>query len=151
ARQRLARAGRPGPPAMSAPGDAVTRRLVTFGRILREVGLEVGPGRLQDAITGLGEVDLTRRDEVYYALRCTLVSRHDDLALFDAAFAAFWERAPAGPVTSRVPAGIPPPAPPAPPPPGSQAASDEAPGEESVVLAVSSQEEVLRNADFADM
>ena len=31
-------------------GDAVARKLVTFGRILREAGLEVGPGRLQDAL-----------------------------------------------------------------------------------------------------
>ena len=60
-------------------GDAVARKLVTFGSIHREAGLEVGPGRLQDALRGLDAVDLTSRDEVYYALRCTLVSRHDDL------------------------------------------------------------------------
>ena len=34
------------------PGDAVTRKLVTFGRILREAGMEVGPGRLQMQING---------------------------------------------------------------------------------------------------
>ena len=34
-------------------GDAVVRKLVTFGRILREAGVEVGPGRLQDALRGL--------------------------------------------------------------------------------------------------
>ena len=77
---------------MSA-GDAVTRRVVTFGRILREAGLEVGPGRLQDCAARARPVDLTRRDEVYHALRCTLVSRHDEIEAFDAAFAAFWERA----------------------------------------------------------
>ena len=38
-------------------GDAVTRKLVTFGRILREVGVEVGPGRLQDALRGLDSLD----------------------------------------------------------------------------------------------
>src|SRR4051794_2481118 len=75
-------------------GDAVARKLVTFGRILREAGVEVGPGRLQDALRGLDAVELTSRDEVYHALRCTLVSRHDDIEPFDAAFAAFWERAP---------------------------------------------------------
>src|SRR3954449_3074214 len=76
------------------PGDAVTRKLVTFGRILREAGMEVGPGRLQDALRGLDLVDLADRDQVYHALRCTLVSRHDHLPLFDAAFQAFWEREP---------------------------------------------------------
>jgi len=70
-------------------GDAVTRKLVTFGRILREAGLEVGPGRLKDAIQGLDAIDLARRDEVYQALCCTLVSRRDDLPVFDAAFRVF--------------------------------------------------------------
>ena len=73
-------------------GDAVVRKLVTFGRILREAGLEVGPGRLQDALRALAAVDLAVRDEVYWALRCTLVSHEKDLDAFDAAFAAFWER-----------------------------------------------------------
>jgi uncharacterized protein with von Willebrand factor type A (vWA) domain len=76
------------------PGDAATRKLVTFGRILREAGMEVGPGRLQDALRGLDLVELADRDQVYHALRCTLVSRHDHLPLFDAAFCAFWEREP---------------------------------------------------------
>ena len=31
--------------------DAVVRHVVTFGRVLREAGLEVGPGRLADALT----------------------------------------------------------------------------------------------------
>jgi len=54
-------------------GDAFVRKLVTFGRILREAGLEVGPGRMQDALLGLAAVDLTNRDDVYWALRCTIV------------------------------------------------------------------------------
>ena len=78
-------------------GDAVVRKLVTFGRILREAGVEVGPGRLQDALRSLDLVDLTSRDEVYHALRCTLVSRRDDIDAFDMAFAAFWERVPREP------------------------------------------------------
>ena len=75
-------------------GDAFVRKLVTFGRILREAGLEVGPGRMQDALLGLAAVDLTNRDDVYWALRCTIVSRRDDIEVFDTAFASFWERAP---------------------------------------------------------
>jgi uncharacterized protein len=81
----------------AAPGLAVARKLVTFGRILREAGLEVGPGRLQDALRGLDAIDLADRDQVFHALQCTLVSRHDDLPVFDAAFAAFWERDPREP------------------------------------------------------
>ncbi|HKV68472.1 MAG TPA: hypothetical protein VJN72_10315, partial [Gaiellales bacterium] len=76
---------------MPAPGDAVLERMVGFGRVLRTAGLEIGPGRLQDALRGLDVVGLTRRDDVYHALRCTLVARRDDLDVFDAAFAAYWE------------------------------------------------------------
>jgi len=76
---------------------AVVRHVVTFGRILREAGLEVGPQRLQDALNGLDRVELARRDDVYWTLRQTLVARVDDLAAFDSAFTAWFERAPVRP------------------------------------------------------
>jgi len=75
-------------------GDAVVRKLVTFGRILREAGVEVGPGRIQDALRALDEIDLRRRDEVYAALACTLIARRDDLEIFDRAFRAWFEKDP---------------------------------------------------------
>ena len=34
------------------PANAVVRHIVTFGRVLREVGVEVGPGRVADALKG---------------------------------------------------------------------------------------------------
>ena len=68
--------------------------MVTFGRVLREAGLEVGPGRVIDALQGLDAVELERRDNVYWALRQTLVSRAEDLEAFDRAFAAWFLRAP---------------------------------------------------------
>jgi uncharacterized protein with von Willebrand factor type A (vWA) domain len=74
--------------------DAVVRHVVTFGRVLREVGLEVGPGRVADALRAVDAVDLTQQEDVYYALRQTLVSRHDELDLFDRAFNAWFLRAP---------------------------------------------------------
>ncbi len=55
------------------------RHVVTFGRVLREAGLEVGPGRIADALTGLDPVELARRDDVYWTLRQTLVSRGEEL------------------------------------------------------------------------
>jgi uncharacterized protein len=74
--------------------DAVVRHVVTFGRVLREVGLEVGPGRVADALRAVDAVDLTQQQDVYYALRQTLVSRHDELDLFDRAFNAWFLRTP---------------------------------------------------------
>jgi len=86
-------------------GDAFVRHVVTFGRVLREVGLEVGPGRVADALRGLDAVDLERQEDVYFALRQTLVARHDELDLFDRAFRAWFLRAP---VLPPVRAGQPP-------------------------------------------
>ncbi len=74
--------------------DPLLSHVVTFGRVLREVGLEIGPGRLQDSVRALDAVDLTSQDDVYWSLRQTLVSRRDELELFDRAFAAWFLRAP---------------------------------------------------------
>jgi uncharacterized protein with von Willebrand factor type A (vWA) domain len=86
--------------------DAVVRHVVTFGRVLREVGLEVGPGRVADALRGIGAVDLTRQEDVYFALRQTLVSRHDELDLFDRAFNAWFLRAPVLPPVRAAPSPV---------------------------------------------
>jgi len=79
-------------------GTAIVRHVVTFGRVLREVGIEVGPGRVADAMRGLGAVDLTRQEDVYFTLRQTLVSRQDELELFDRAFVAWFLRGPVAPL-----------------------------------------------------
>jgi len=83
--------------------DALVRHVVTFGRVLREAGLEVGPGRIEDALRGLDVVDLGSRDDVYWTLRQTLVSKADDLDVFDRAFAAWFLRAPVVSTAERMP------------------------------------------------
>jgi len=135
-----------------APGDAVLERMVGFGRVLRGAGLEVGPGRLQDALRGLDAVGLTRRDDVYHALRCTLVARRDDLDVFDAAFAAYWEAAaqtPTPEIGLEVPRFEPDQAPAPSPMEGEGGGRDD--GEELTLLLAASPDERLRRRDFADM
>src|SRR3954452_18326208 len=134
-----------------APGDAVIERMVGFGRVLREAGLEVGPGRLQDALRGLDVVGLTRREDVYHALRCTLVARRDDLDAFDAAFSAYWEqgrRTPTPEIGLEVPRFEPDPAP-APSAAESEGGRDDR-GEELTLLLAASPDERPRRRDFAD-
>jgi uncharacterized protein with von Willebrand factor type A (vWA) domain len=77
--------------------DALVRHVVTFGRVLREAGLEVGPGRVADALSGLDRIELARQDDVYWTLRTTLVSRADEIEPFDRAFRAWFLRAPVAP------------------------------------------------------
>jgi uncharacterized protein with von Willebrand factor type A (vWA) domain len=68
--------------------------VVTFGRVLRAGGLEVGPGRIADALRALDEVDIASRDDVYWSLRTTLVTRLEEIEPFDRAFNAWFLRAP---------------------------------------------------------
>jgi uncharacterized protein len=90
-----------------AAGDAILSHVVTFGRVLREAGLEVGPGRVSDALKALDAVDLARQEDVYFSLRQTLVSRRDELDLFDRAFGAWFLRAPVlPPVRTRTAADV---------------------------------------------
>jgi len=139
----------------SAAGDQLLRKLATFGRILREAGVDVAPHRLEDALAALTSVDVTSRDECYWALRCTLTSRHQHGEIFDAAFAAFWERqAPELAPPERVPgteSGPEPAAPDAPetgPPQLADDAGDDA-GEAAEGMAWSAVER-LRTVNFAE-
>ena len=73
--------------------------MVTFGRVLREAGLEVGPGRIADALSALDEVDIGRQDDVYWSLRTTLVTRFEEIEPFDRAFNAWFLGTPVFPPT----------------------------------------------------
>ena len=129
--------------------DALVRHVVTFGRVLREVGLEVGPGRVADALRGLDAVDLADQDDVYWTLRQTLVSRRDELDLFDRAFAAWFLRAPVdAPGRTRV---RPPSTAGRLPRPSHGAAGDPAVAAGEPVELGASAHELLRDKDFASM
>jgi uncharacterized protein with von Willebrand factor type A (vWA) domain len=119
---------------------------VTFGRVLREAGLEVGPGRLADAMTGLDQVDITRQSDVYWTLRQTLVSREDDLEAFDKAFRAWFLRAPvlppARPREERLKVVR---------DAGGESAQGEQGGDENPSKTGWSADEILRVKDFAEL
>jgi len=131
------------------PGDALVRHVVTFGRVLHEAGLEVGPGRVQDALCGLDAVELTSQDDVYWTLRQTLVSRHDELDLFDRAFRAWFLRSPVVPPLRGVPVRQARPESLERSGPGADDRSESADGR-SIVLGASTRE-ILREKDFAEM
>ena len=63
-------------PAWPTPSS---RKSSTFGRVLREAGARGRPGPPRRTRSRARPVDLSRRDDVYWALRQTLVSRWDDL------------------------------------------------------------------------
>lgn len=64
--------------------------LTGFCRVLREHGLLIGPHETSDAIRAVSMVDLMTEGRIYWTLRCSLVSRQEQLATFDSLFARFW-------------------------------------------------------------
>jgi uncharacterized protein with von Willebrand factor type A (vWA) domain len=68
----------------------IADNVVHFARVLRAAGLPIGPDRVLAALAAVECVGLVRRDDVHAALCAVMLDRHDQQALFDAAFAAFW-------------------------------------------------------------
>jgi hypothetical protein len=66
------------------------RIAVAFARILRGSGLSVPVGSVVDYARALAAVGLTRPAAVYWAGRATLVTRPEDFATYDRAFATFF-------------------------------------------------------------
>ena len=64
--------------------------VVHFARVLRNAGIPVGPDRVLAALEAIEAVGLGRRDDVHAALSAVMLDRHEQQALFDDAFAAFW-------------------------------------------------------------
>ena len=69
---------------------AFVNNLLSFGRLLRAAGFDVPVGSMLDLLEALTHVNPGSRDEVFHASRALLVRRHEQLALFEAVFDAFW-------------------------------------------------------------
>jgi hypothetical protein len=72
------------------PGGNLLQHTLAFGYLLRAMGVAVSPGQMLDLVSALDEHVLLRRQDFRAAARCTLIVRHEDLPLFDAAFEFYW-------------------------------------------------------------
>ena len=70
----------------------VDRLAVGFARVLRGAGIDVPVGTTILFAQALGAVGVSTRDSVYWAGRATLLSRPEDIELYDRSFAAWWDR-----------------------------------------------------------
>jgi uncharacterized protein with von Willebrand factor type A (vWA) domain len=77
----------------AARGELLLARIVDFSRLLWELGLDVGTGRVVELAETLPLIDVADREAFYTALKVSLVSKHEYQGTFDAAFAYYW-RAP---------------------------------------------------------
>ncbi len=71
-------------------GAELLAKLTQFGRLLHAAGMPVGAGRIMAAAEALTRIDVTSRDDVYWALSALFVSDHRQRELFKQAFALFW-------------------------------------------------------------
>ena len=121
-------------------------------RLLRAAGLRTSSSSTLAFVDALHLVGLSQRPAVYWAGRSTLVHRPEDIPLFDAAFAAWWEQqrgdgvplvVPAPPVTLALDEG-----PEEEEQPDEDGEADQPPGEIQTVRF--SRVEVLTAKDFAE-
>lgn len=75
---------------MPDDGHRLLGVLLRFIALLRRMGLSLGTGQALDAARALAAVDLTRREDVYCALRAVLLDNHAHERAFAAAFDRFW-------------------------------------------------------------
>ena len=66
--------------------------LTLFARLLRSAGLAVPAGSTLAAARALTHIEIGQREDFRLALRSVLVSRAEDLPVFDQAFRRFWGR-----------------------------------------------------------
>jgi uncharacterized protein len=65
--------------------------LLLFTDTLRWAGISISLNQTFDLAQALELVDIGQRAQVYHATRCILISRKEDLALFDKLFDLFWQ------------------------------------------------------------
>ncbi len=71
-------------------GERLLYRLTEFGRILWEVGIDVGPRKMLDLAETLDYVDITNKEDFYNTVKCCLLPRHEQEAVFDQLFTYYW-------------------------------------------------------------
>lgn len=64
--------------------------ILRFARLLRFIGLPVGPGKVIDAVRAVEVVNDLGRETFYWTLHAVLVERHEHREIFHQAFDLFW-------------------------------------------------------------
>lgn len=75
----------------TAPAHRLAENLVAFIRLLRGAGISIGTGQAIAAAEALDLLGLTSRTDVRSALAATLLTRADQIPIFDQAFGLFWQ------------------------------------------------------------
>ncbi len=71
-------------------GERLLYRLTEFSRLLWESGLNVGPHQVLDLAETLNAIEITNKEDFYYTLKCSLLTKHEQEPIFDQMFGYFW-------------------------------------------------------------
>ena len=75
---------------LAASRGRLAENVTHFARLLRAAGLRIGPDRVIDCVKALELADCHRRDDWYWTMCATLLSKHEQKPIFDQAFRLFW-------------------------------------------------------------
>lgn len=67
-----------------------TAHMTRFSRVLRQHGFLIGPQETADVVRALDLVDMMDRGRIYWSLRSLLVSRREEIPIYDELFEKFW-------------------------------------------------------------
>ena len=78
-------------PIAAAFQPKLDQNIMLFVRLVRHIGLPVGPASMVDAVEAALVVGVHRKSLFYHALASCLIKRPEDRALFEQAFYLFWQ------------------------------------------------------------
>ncbi|HLA43389.1 MAG TPA: VWA domain-containing protein, partial [Aggregatilineales bacterium] len=141
-------------------GGQLLHNLVMFGHVCRVLGMDISPNRMIEVAQALELIHLAHKQDVYHVMKSMIVTRRQDIPLFDEAFKLFWRK----PVDEGMPFDLSLPdaghrkrrsqfLPPSESSPGADTESiqDEIDPEMLALIPVYSEWEALRHRNFADM
>ena len=82
--------------SLAATGDTpalngkLANNILLFARLLRAAGLQLGTGKILNAIEAVNLVGIESQRDLHTALLSQFVTRHEQTPLFDQAFSLFW-------------------------------------------------------------
>lgn len=72
-------------------GQGTLANMLVFGRVLKDLGFRLGLSQVIDANRSLPLIDIRSRPDFHRTLAANLLHDHEDIALFDQVFEAFWQ------------------------------------------------------------
>ena len=68
------------------------QNLLHFGNLLRDLGLPITMEQIEVAAKAIDEFRMFNKDDFYWVLASSLISKKDDISLFNGAFSIYWNQ-----------------------------------------------------------